>query len=109
MTQYCSDTPERLGYMKLYLRTFYSTRDIFLEFCTTKTTRAQAERQDREWRERIANVERTAVGVRSHSKQRRPLSEAWIERANQWAELIQWENYFNFIKMHYLNHFVQHV
>ena len=37
------------------------------------------------------------------------MNEAWIERAHQWAELIQWENHFNFIKMHYLNPFVQHV
>ena len=35
--------------------------------------------------------------------------EARIERANQWAELIQRDNHFNFIKMHYLNHFIQHV
>ena len=37
------------------------------------------------------------------------MDEARIKRANQWAELIQRENHFNFIKMHYLNHFVQPV
>ena len=37
------------------------------------------------------------------------MDEARIERANQCAELIQRETHFNFIKMHYLNHFVQHV
>ena len=36
------------------------------------------------------------------------MGEARIERANQWAELIQREKHFNFIKMHYLNQFVQH-
>ena len=37
------------------------------------------------------------------------MGEVRIETANQWAELIQQENHFNFINMHYLNHFVQHV
>ena len=37
------------------------------------------------------------------------MDDAWIERANQWAELIHRENHFNFIKMHYLNHYVQDV
>ena len=37
------------------------------------------------------------------------MGEARIERANQWAELIQRGNHFNFIKMHYLNHFVPHL
>ena len=50
-----------------------------------------------------------AVGAGSAAKRRRPLDEARIERANQWAELIQRENHFNFIKMHYLNHYVQDV
>ena len=37
------------------------------------------------------------------------MDEARIERANWWAELIQREYHFNFIKMHYLNHFVHQV
>jgi hypothetical protein len=109
MTQYRSHTPETLHYMELYLRTFHRTKDIFLEFRTTKAVRTQAERQDRELRERMANAHRTAVGTGSAAKRRRPAGEVRIERANQWAELIQRENHFNFIKMHYLNHFVQHV
>ena len=37
------------------------------------------------------------------------MGEAQIARANQWAELIQRKNHYNFIKIHYLNHIVQHV
>ena len=37
------------------------------------------------------------------------MGEARNGRANQWAESIQREKHFNFIKMHYLNYFVQHV
>ena len=109
MAQYRSHTLETLGYMETYLHIFHRTKDIFLEFHTTKAIRAQAERQDQELRERIANTERTTGAARAAPNRRRRLDEARIERANQWAELIQRENHFNFIKMHYLNHFVQHV
>ena len=37
------------------------------------------------------------------------MDEAQMERANQWAELIQRENHLDFIKRHYLNRLVQHV
>ena len=109
MAQYHSYTPETLKYMETYLRIFHKTKEIFLEFCTTKAIRAQAERQDRELREQIANADRSAGAAGLAPNRRQQMGEAQIERANQWAELIQRENHFNFIKMHYLNHFVQHV
>ena len=89
MAQYRSHTPETLEYMETYLRTFHRTKDIFLEFCTTKTIRAQAERQDRELRKRIANADRTAGAAGSAPNRPRRMDEARTERANQWAELIQ--------------------
>ena len=95
--------------MEMYLRTFHRTKDICLEFRTTEAIRAEAECQDRELREWIANADRTTGTAGSAPNRHQRLDEAWIARANQWAELIQRENHFNFIKMHYLNHFVQHV
>ena len=109
MAQYRSDTLETLGYMETYLRTFPRTKDIFLEFCTTKAIRAQAARQVQELWERIANADRTTDAAGSAPNRRRRLDEARMKRSNQLAELIQRENNFNFIKMHYLNHFEQHV
>ena len=109
MAQYRSHTPETLKYIETYLQTLPRTKAIFLEFRTIKAIRAQAERQDRELRERIANVDRNAGAAGSAPKRRWRIGEARIERANQGAELILQENHFNFIKMHYLNHFVQHV
>ena len=109
MAQYRSHTTETLEYMETYLRTFHRTKDIFLEFRTTKAIPGQAERQDREMRELIANADRNAGAARSAPNRRRRMGEARIEMANLWAELIQRENHFNFINMHYLNHFVQHV
>jgi len=91
MTQYHSHTPGDTQLHGTVSPDLSQTREIFLEFHTTKAVRAQAERQDRELRERIANAERTAVGAGSAPKRRRPLGEARIERDNQWAELIQRE------------------
>ena len=59
MAQYRSYTLETLGYMETYFRTIHRTKDIFLEFHTTKAISAQAECQDRELRKRIANANRT--------------------------------------------------
>ena len=95
--------------METYLRTFHRTHDIFLEFRSTKAIRAQAQRQDGELRERNANADRTADAAGSAPNRPWPMDKARIERANQWAELIQQENHFNFIKIYYLNHLVQHV
>jgi len=55
MAQYRSHTPDTLSYIESYLQTFHRTKDIFLEFCTSKATRAQANRQDQELRELMAD------------------------------------------------------
>src|SRR5437588_4802658 len=47
MTQYHSHIPETLNYIVQYLRSFHITKDIFLEFRTTKAARAKAEHHDR--------------------------------------------------------------
>ena len=109
MAQYRSHMPETLESMEMYLLTFHRTKDSFLEFRTTKALHAQAEREDQELRERIANADRTAGAAGSAPNRRRRMDEAQIPRTIQWAELIQQESHFNFIKMHYLNHFLQHV
>jgi len=55
MAQYRSHTPDTLCYMESYLQTFHQTKDIFLKFHTSKATRAQANRQDRELSELMAD------------------------------------------------------
>jgi len=55
MAQYRSHTPDTLSYMESYLQTFHRTKDTFLEFHTSKATRTQANRQDRELRELMAD------------------------------------------------------
>jgi len=51
MAQYCSHTPDTHCYLERYLLPFHQTKDIFLEFRTSKATPAEANRQDRELRE----------------------------------------------------------
>jgi len=55
LAQYRSHTPDTLSYLERYLLTFHQMKAIFLEFCTTKATRAKANRQDQELWELIAN------------------------------------------------------
>ena len=50
MTQYRSHTPNTLAHMERYLQTFHQTKDIFLEFHTSKSTRAEVTCQDWELR-----------------------------------------------------------
>ena len=55
MTQYCSHTPDTLAYMETYLQTFHQTKDIFLEFHTSKSTRAEINRYYWELKRLMAN------------------------------------------------------
>ena len=55
ITQYRSHTADTLAYMERYLQTFHQTKDIFLEFHTSKSTHAEVNRQDWELRRLMAN------------------------------------------------------
>ena len=109
MAQYRSHTSDTLSYMERYLRTFHQTKDIVLEFRTSKSTRAEINRQDRELRELIANERAQETRHTSAAKRRRQADQVRLQRFNQRADLIRQENHFNFIKMHYLSHFSSHV
>ena len=109
MAQYRSHTPDTLSYMESYLRTFHQTKDIFLEFRTSKATRDKAKRQDQELRELMADQRSKEVRHRTVANRRRQADQERAERFDQRADLIRRENHFNFIKMHYLTHFASHV
>ena len=105
MAQYRSHTGETLTYMEKYLETFHRTKDIFLEFRTSKATRAQANRQDRELRNQMLDQHAVVAPNVSAAKKRRLADDKRQQRINQREDLMQRENHFNFIKMHYLTHF----
>jgi len=109
MAQYRSHTPDTLSYMESYLQTFHRTKDIFLEFSTSKATRTRADRQDRELRKVMADQRAKEVHHRTGANRRRQADQERVERSDRPADLIRRENHFNFIKMHYLTHFASHV
>jgi len=109
MAQYRSHTRDTPFYMESYLQTFHQTKDIFLEFPTSKATRAQANRQDRELRELMADHRDKEVRYRKVANCRRLADQESVERSDQRADLIRRENYFNFSKMQYLTDFASHV
>jgi len=109
MAQYRGHTPDTLSYLERYLLTCHQTKDIFLEFRTSKATRAEANRQDRELRELITNERAHVIRRTSAAKWRRQADQGRLQRVNQRADLIRRENHFYFIKMHYLSHFSSHV
>src|SRR5918999_6144760 len=108
MAQYRSHTEETLQYMDNYLRTFHRKKHIFIEFRTSKSTRTAADKNDKALRN--AQNERL-IGTKgvTAAQRRRLADEDRLERAGQRMEFLQRENHFNFIKMHYLTHFVSHV
>jgi len=109
MAQYRSHTPDTLSYIESYLQTFHWTKDIFLEFCTLKATRTQANHQDRELTELMAYQRAKEVHKRTVTNCSWLADQERVERSKGRADLIRRENHFNFIKMPYLIHFASHV
>jgi len=95
--------------MEGYLQTFHLTKVIFLEFRTSKATRAQANRQDQELRELMPDQRAKEVHHRTVANRCRLADQETVERSDRHAHLIRRENHFNFIKMHYLTYFAYHV
>ena len=90
--------------MESYLQTFHRTKDIFLEFRTSKPSLAQANRQDWELRELRADQGAKEVHYRSIRNRGRLADHERVEMSDRRADLIRRENQFNFIKMHYLTY-----
>jgi len=109
MAQYRSHTPDTHSYMESYLQTFHRTKDIILEFRTSKATRTRADRQDWEIRELMADQRAKEVHHRTIANHGRQADQERFERSDRRVDLIRRENHFNFIKMHYQTHFASHI
>jgi len=95
--------------MEGYLQTFHRTKDICLQFRTSKATPTRADRQDQELRELMADQLAKEVHNRTVANRRQQADQERVERSDRRADCIQRENHFIFIKMHYLTHFASHV
>jgi len=105
MAQYRSHTVETITYMEDYLDTFHKMKDIFLQFGVTKRIRAKIDEQRRELRhDRPKTRERITP-----SKRRRMRDAEREEETERSMDLIFCESHFNFIKMHLLSPFCDHI
>jgi len=105
MAQYQSHTPETISYMEEYATQFHETNDIFLEFRISKRTQEEADELRKELRR-----QRAQMRERVPPSQRRWICDNDREEENdQHMELIHSESNFNFVKMHLISYFRDHI
>ena len=105
MAQYRSHTEETMAYMEDYLGRFHQMKDIFLKFRVSKHTQAKIDEERKELRHERAQInQRVAPSTR-----RRVSDEDREEENDRRKDLIHSESHFNFIKMHLLIHFGDHI
>jgi len=105
MPQYRSHTPKMIAYMEEYLDRFHRMKDIFLEFRVSKRTRAKVDKQRKELRHQRAQSNMRVAP----SKWRRRLEDDRDEENELCTDMIHTESHFNFVKMHLLSHFSDHI
>ena len=105
MAQYRSHTSDTIAYMEDYLDQFHKMKGIFLEFRVTKRTLAKVDEQRREIRH-----QRTQMSQAMAPSKRRRIREGDREEEDERRmDLIHSESHFNFIKIHLLRHFSDHI
>ena len=82
MAQYRSHTPDTLVYIERYLQTFHGTKDIVLKFPTSKATCAEANPEDRDLRELMANQRGNEAHHNTAAKRHWQLDQERLEGAN---------------------------
>jgi len=84
MAQYHSHGPNTLVYMERYLQTFYQTKDMFLELRTLKATRVEANRQDRDLWELMANQRANEARQNTAAKGFRQVGQETLKGPIRW-------------------------
>ena len=91
--------------MEEYATRFHETKDIFLEFRISKRTQENADELRKELRR-----ERALIRERVPPSQRRRIPDDDCEEENdQRMEFIYAQSNFNFVKMHLISHFRNHI
>ena len=107
MAQYRSHTAETIKYMEDYAERFDEKKDIFLEFRVSKRTQAKADELRGELRTQRMMVNES---VAKSTRQRRLIQEQDRAKENdQCMDLINAESHCNFVKMHLISHFGDHI
>ena len=105
MAQYRSHRPETISYMEEYATQFHKRKEIFLEFRISKPMQRKANESRKELRRQRAQM-RDRVPP---SPRRRIHDDDREEENDQRMELIHSESNFNFVKMHVIGHFRDHI
>jgi hypothetical protein len=105
MAQYRSHTSETIDYMEQYAAQFHETKDIFLEFRISKRTQTKAEELRKDLRRQQTQVNQSVP----NPKRRQMRDQDREEENEQRMDLIHAESHFNFVKMHLISHFREHI
>jgi len=103
--QYRSHMSDTIAYMEHYLDQFHRMKVIFKEFRVTKCTLAKVDEQRREIRHQRTHMSQPVAP----SKRRRIPDDIREEEHERHMGLIHHESHFNFIKIHLLSHFSDHI
>jgi len=105
MAQYRSHTPDTIAYMEEYLDQFHRMKDIFSEFGVTKRKQAKVDKQRKEIRRQKALMHEHVAT----SQGRRIRDDERDEEDELRMDIIHGQSLFNFLKMHLLSHFADHI
>jgi len=105
MAQYRSHTSDTIAYMEDYQDQFHKLKDISLEFRVTKHTQDKVDKQRKEIRrQRALVIERVASSLRC-----RICDDNRQDENDLFLDLVRGDSHFNFIKMHLLSPFCDHI
>ena len=107
MAQYRSHTDETIQYMEDYANRFHEMKDIFLEFRISKQTKAKADELRKALRPQRTLVNQSVA--RSRGSRVREQLQNRQEENDQCMDLIHAKSHFNFIEMHLIIHFREHI
>jgi len=105
MAQYRSHTSDTIAYMEHYLNQFDRMKGIFLEFGVTKRTLAKVDEQGRAIRHQRTQMSHLVAPC----KRCRMRDDDREEEHERRMDLIYRESHSNFIKIHLLSHFSDHI
>src|SRR4051812_40177793 len=110
MAQYESHIEDILGYLYGYLVAFHKHKDIFKEFCKDKATARRVREVKKGIMESHSKVHHHLRATGSSATQRQRIGDAQERELDEAIEAIyEKEVDFNFIKIHLLSHFRDHV
>ena len=105
MAQYRSYTPATISYMEEYATQFQETKDIFSEFRICKWTQEKAHELRKELRRQRAQMREPVPPL-----QWRRIRDNDREAQNdQRMEFLHSESNLNYVKMHLISHFSDHI